>query len=566
MSLPLPTKMSQFENVTSLSTASYIIGLDVYGGALSNIKISGSAAGYELARKRWIIDPPVTSTSDSRGDDGAESYSDDGKYWIKSGSVWIEISGGGGAGGTAGSSGTSGQNGQNGSSGTSGQTGQNGSSGTSGQSGQTGPTTGAIYSRLMKNISGTISNYSSETKWANADVFNVKDFGAVGDGATNDTSAILSAISACQAAGRGTVYFPSGIYYINSALTIPANPQCDIAVVGDGSNVSIIMQNANSANGISFNMDNGTTDDQAYQVSIRGIGFQVAGSITAGNAIDITYGTSNVSAHTNVSVDIFDVHVLCGNTNYWAKGIVLETAWNFRISNSMVCGRTLGSGYQGTGLEIKRRCINGTITQCQFNFWDTGIKFDTVDYTATGENDEGILINQVYMVPVTHGIKVLGNAAYTLGNPSLVDWQGRYVAGRITLVNILNSHIDSRGSGIPVFFQNAANYTISNNFFINGESANACIAGENAYEGTVVANMIFNPNNSSVGSVHLTGYSTYSSSANIISSNIFRGGITHVKLNNASVYNKVYGNALYDGAGITVSDTGTSNLVGSVGN
>ena len=93
MSLPLPTKMSQFENVTSLSTASYIIGLDIYGDSLANIKISGSAAGYELSRKRWITDPSVTSSTDPRGEHGAESYSDDGNYWIKSGSVWIQMLG-----------------------------------------------------------------------------------------------------------------------------------------------------------------------------------------------------------------------------------------------------------------------------------------------------------------------------------------------------------------------------------------------------------------------------------------------------------------------------------------
>jgi hypothetical protein len=72
--------MSQFENITSLSTASYIIGLDIYGSGLANIKISSSAAGYELSRKRWIINPPVTSSTDSRGADGAESYGNDGNY------------------------------------------------------------------------------------------------------------------------------------------------------------------------------------------------------------------------------------------------------------------------------------------------------------------------------------------------------------------------------------------------------------------------------------------------------------------------------------------------------
>src|SRR4051794_20111836 len=40
----------------------------------------------------------------------------------------------------------------------------------------------------------------------------VKTFGAKGDGSTNDTPAINSAISSCNSAGGGTVSFPTGTY------------------------------------------------------------------------------------------------------------------------------------------------------------------------------------------------------------------------------------------------------------------------------------------------------------------------------------------------------------------
>lgn len=45
--------------------------------------------------------------------------------------------------------------------------------------------------------------------------FNVRDFGAVGDGATDDTEAIQAAIDAAEAAGGGTVYFPAGDYLLD---------------------------------------------------------------------------------------------------------------------------------------------------------------------------------------------------------------------------------------------------------------------------------------------------------------------------------------------------------------
>jgi len=47
--------------------------------------------------------------------------------------------------------------------------------------------------------------------------YNVKDFGATGDGATNDTAAVSKAIEAASTGGGGTVNFPAGKYMVASA-------------------------------------------------------------------------------------------------------------------------------------------------------------------------------------------------------------------------------------------------------------------------------------------------------------------------------------------------------------
>lgn len=52
--------------------------------------------------------------------------------------------------------------------------------------------------------------------------YNVKNFGAVGDGSTLDKSAIQKAINSCYKNGGGTVYFPPGIY-LSGSLVLKSN-------------------------------------------------------------------------------------------------------------------------------------------------------------------------------------------------------------------------------------------------------------------------------------------------------------------------------------------------------
>lgn len=70
------------------------------------------------------------------------------------------------------------------------------------------------------------------------DAFNVKAFGAVGDGVTNDTVAIQAAIDAIDAtAAGGTLYFPAGTYAVTSldlSWTSTADPAHSIRFVGAG--------------------------------------------------------------------------------------------------------------------------------------------------------------------------------------------------------------------------------------------------------------------------------------------------------------------------------------------
>ena len=54
--------------------------------------------------------------------------------------------------------------------------------------------------------------YGLLTVQIHAEIFDVKKYGATGDGQTYDTAAINKAIEAAAAAGGGTVHFPAGTY------------------------------------------------------------------------------------------------------------------------------------------------------------------------------------------------------------------------------------------------------------------------------------------------------------------------------------------------------------------
>jgi hexosaminidase len=58
------------------------------------------------------------------------------------------------------------------------------------------------------------------TPWPQT-LFNVMDFGAVGDGLADDTAAVQAALAEAQAAGGGIVFFPRGRYEIRETLKVP---------------------------------------------------------------------------------------------------------------------------------------------------------------------------------------------------------------------------------------------------------------------------------------------------------------------------------------------------------
>ena len=79
------------------------------------------------------------------------------------------------------------------------------------------------------------------------DVVSVKDFGAVGDGVTDDTAKIEAADLAVSTAGGGVLFFPRGTYMVSSVTR-----RSNVSWLGESHNVSIIKCNTVGAAFITF--------------------------------------------------------------------------------------------------------------------------------------------------------------------------------------------------------------------------------------------------------------------------------------------------------------------------
>jgi len=103
------------------------------------------------------------------------------------------------------------------------------------------PTLGdALVGFRQSNSSGNLANSVGRTVHQKLqELISVKDFGAVGDGLTNDLTAIQNAIAALS--GGGTLYFPAGNYFVTGKIEITAN---GVSILGDGRGATTITTNA----------------------------------------------------------------------------------------------------------------------------------------------------------------------------------------------------------------------------------------------------------------------------------------------------------------------------------
>lgn len=133
------------------------------------------------------------------------------------------------------------------------------------------PADGIPSSDLTANIQATLNK--------NAFVLNVKDFGAAGNGSTDDTAALQAAINALPAAG-GQAFIPAGTYVVSAPLVLREGTN----LVGTGA--GSILRVASGALGIDV-IQIGSGGPTVSFASVRDLKITADGQKTGGAAIKL---------------------------------------------------------------------------------------------------------------------------------------------------------------------------------------------------------------------------------------------------------------------------------------
>lgn len=386
-----------------------------------------------------------------------------------------------------------------------------------------------------------------------AGVFNVRNYGATGNGSTNDYAAIATALSACIAfnSGKGgTLYFPSGTYYIGSTLTL-TGCTANITVLGDGPKTSII-KSAAATSCINFQFAQ-SGYNQPYAATIANLGFQCAGvGPTNDAAVIISYVVPSgiTTEHRSAGPTITNCEVRSvDDSSYWVRGIDITSAWNTRVVDTYVSGRPVNdwNNLAGVGLFFHKSCVNSSVLNCQFNFFIRGIKFDAVEVPS-----QGLLVTDCYFVAVKSGgyFDCAAGLAYNL---SSIIWSGGIIDIRVAGT--------SPATPVPALYAiNTDDITISDVQFVTDTvSVASCGVYLDTCKDISVLNSVF------YGFTGAAAITTANTCASVLAlGNRFVGAASQLAFS-ANTSRSVYRDSILQACTDNYTDSGTNNILeGSV--
>lgn len=215
----------------------------------------------------------------------------------------------------------------------------------------------------------TIPSNACEHSWVRSgSVINVKIFGAVGDGVTDDSAAIQAAIDSAYSIGPTPppLYFPAGIYLIRTELNHTQNANY-VQIFGDGIHQTYIRAGAAMPHLLKMGNSGNSFDGRN---SITGITFDQNGLAVYGvDATEIRYSTITRNEFTNPPANGFNLKM---------------GRWVNRVIDNLFSGGGVGGGMELSGTPFN----NLVIFANSFSDCLVGIQS-----TASGVQDAHILCN-----------------------------------------------------------------------------------------------------------------------------------------------------------------------------
>lgn len=320
---------------------------------------------------------------------------------------------------------------------------------------------------------GSVFSSSSGILSSRQDVFNVKDYGAKGNGSNDDTAAIQNAINAACAATPSEVYFPAGIYKKSASLVLAANFIGKVSFVGSGIHSSIILDSTSSTDGFNFDLtySTGGSDPPATNiVEISELGFMCGSGVTGTTAINILGSTpSGNDAHPGISIHDIQIGAVNQSSGGYINGIAITGnnggVNHAKINNIYAYGSAATSDTgSGAGSGDAIQLVNFSNDELGFiimEFWYKGISLECAGWSGFANGIfQGATIHDITTVQVDINLNIIGpSARYGTG----------FQSGYVYLSNL---SLDSGNSGtLSLSTAIKANYVsdihVTNGLFTN---------------------------------------------------------------------------------------------------
>jgi len=256
----------------------------------------------------------------------------------------------------------------------------------------------------------------SATPLSEQGIFNVRSYGAKGDGEPGDFAAILAARDALNAAGGGVLFFPPGTYIVHNTIELAANT----TVLGSGAS-SVLLAKPKDPGGHAFNM---LLIGDADHVRVRDL-------VLDGNSAQLTAPPEDEE---NVGCGFLGLPVHQGQTGLSITNVIIRNHHRAGIriigprpgndgvpkpNEIEVIGcRIVGCGSRGVILTLatRARIAGNTIISCT----QAGIQLVR---SRTAVIDGNVIQRTIQRKGTTagHGIAVANSFDYVIGNNAAIE-------------------------------------------------------------------------------------------------------------------------------------------------